>query len=113
MGNSWVEIPLNFVYSKQEFEIIRQGFVPKSMDDRWFIYVKDGHIFFHRSWTGVLIYDCFFEESEHEIIISSMHANRDTQEYLNLDCELDTSSVKQLLDQLFFPNFFKKPDSKF
>jgi len=35
---------------------IRLGIVPRSMDEKWFIFFEQPFLFFHRSWTGRLIY---------------------------------------------------------
>ncbi len=40
------------VFSHTEGERMRSGFVPRNMDDRWFVYFEEGWLNFHRSWTG-------------------------------------------------------------
>ena len=42
--------------SRQEFERVRAGFVPREMEDKWFIYYEAPFLFFHRSWTGQPVY---------------------------------------------------------
>ncbi|WP_223257705.1 hypothetical protein [Pectobacterium peruviense] len=46
--------PLNFqaLFTDAEAEQMRQGIIPKQMEDKWFIYFEDGWLRFHRSWTG-------------------------------------------------------------
>jgi hypothetical protein len=98
MSNSKIKIPLQLVYTNQEFELIRQGFIPEVMEDKWFVVVEDGHILFFRSWTGLMIYDCVFEEIGNEVWVSSMDVNRNLDEYLNTDNLLDIFQIKHLLD---------------
>jgi hypothetical protein len=35
---------------------LMEGLVPVEMEDKWFVYFEDGWLYFHRSWTGALIY---------------------------------------------------------
>ena len=47
---------LDRVFSPQDMDRIRRGVVPEAMEDKWFIYWKEGMLFFQRSWTGFCIY---------------------------------------------------------
>jgi hypothetical protein len=44
------------MFSDAEGGRMRQGFIPRDMDDRWYVYFQDGWLNFHRSWTGAHIY---------------------------------------------------------
>lgn len=35
---------------------IERGVVPVEMEDKWFVFFENPFLFFHRSWTGHLIY---------------------------------------------------------
>ncbi|MBX7067388.1 MAG: hypothetical protein K1X28_09165 [Parachlamydiales bacterium] len=98
------QIPLDLICKKSEFASIAQGFIPRNMDDRWVIVVENGHIFFYRSWTGAMIYDCVFEEKGDEIWISSMYANRNAHECSNTDDESDILQITDLLNWLVSQN---------
>ena len=45
-----VEIEL-FLSDAQYLKLI-QGFRPRDMDDKWFVYYEADWVYFHRSWTG-------------------------------------------------------------
>jgi hypothetical protein len=49
-------IPYQGTFSRQEFEKIREGLIPKVMEDKWFIYFEEPYLFLHRSWTGKPVY---------------------------------------------------------
>ena len=49
-------IPYNRRFSASEFAKLRAGLVPQTMDDKWFVYYAEPHLFFHRSWGGQGIY---------------------------------------------------------
>jgi hypothetical protein len=58
-------IRLDRTFSPDEMNLIKRGLVPEEMEDKWFIYWKDGTLFFHRSWTGYCLYAVHFvAESE-------------------------------------------------
>lgn len=100
MTESKAQIPLDLTYENEEFASIAQGLLPESMDDRWVIVVEDGHILFYRSWTGIMIYDCSFEEKEDGVWISSMYVNRNIEEYTNTNDQYDIWIVESWLNWL-------------
>jgi len=99
-----IQIPLQLVYTNQEFEVIRQGFIPRVMEDKWFVVVEGGQILFFRSWTGFMIYDCVFEEKGNEVWMTLMDVNRDSTEYSNTDDQHDIFQMKHLLDWVLTHN---------
>ncbi|MBS1839926.1 MAG: hypothetical protein JSS69_09910 [Acidobacteria bacterium] len=50
--SSGTPIPFRALWSQDQFIKITQGLIPKTMEDKWFIYYETPHLFFHRSWTG-------------------------------------------------------------
>ena len=38
------------------YDRIERGHIPMEMEDKWFIFLTDGMLRFHRSWTGACIY---------------------------------------------------------
>ena len=50
--------------SAPEFATLRCGLVPVAMEDRWFVFYEDPVLFFHRSWTGMLIFQVELAASE-------------------------------------------------
>ena len=43
-------------FSRGEIDQIALGLVPEAMEDKWFIYLEDGYLYFHRSWTGICVF---------------------------------------------------------
>jgi len=50
--------PINYaaVFSPAEFARLQEGLLPACMEDKWFVYYEEPHLFFHRSWTGSPVY---------------------------------------------------------
>lgn len=40
------------------------------MEDKWFIYLEDHHLYFHRSWTGLAIYRLTFSLGDGEYCVT-------------------------------------------
>ena len=51
-------------------------FVAQQMEDKWDIYLYDGHLSFARSWTGELVFRATFEFKEKEAIITEVEASQ-------------------------------------
>ena len=51
-------VPLRFqaAFDNGQFARLREGLVPREMEDKWFIYYEEPHLFLHRSWTGEPVY---------------------------------------------------------
>ncbi|MBI4760169.1 MAG: hypothetical protein ACOYYF_13050 [Chloroflexota bacterium] len=90
---------LNFVrtFTEQEFDCLAHGLIPKSMDDKWFIFMENDVLSFHRSWTGVCIYQVHFDKRH---AITAVWVNRDVQQYKETDNEYDQRLLNFLIDNL-------------
>ena len=44
------------IFDNQRMVLIKNGLIPFSMDDKWFIYFQEYTLHFQRSWTGACIY---------------------------------------------------------
>ena len=47
-----VAFPYAAEFNSAEFARLRDGLVPRTMEDKWFVYFEEPHLYFHRSWTG-------------------------------------------------------------
>lgn len=59
-ANPWegtcTEIAVRWPFSKEDLERISWGFVPRRMEDKWYIVQEGDEVRFHRSWSGTLCY---------------------------------------------------------
>ena len=49
-------IPFNATFTATESARLEAGLIPQAMEDKWFIYSQELHLFLHRSWTGQPVY---------------------------------------------------------
>ena len=52
-----VPIPYQAAFDSKQFARLKEGLIPREMEDKWFIYYEEPHLFLHRSWgTGRPVY---------------------------------------------------------
>jgi hypothetical protein len=49
-------IPCRETFTADEYERLRQGLMPESMEDKWAIFFEAPFLYLNRSWTGLLCY---------------------------------------------------------
>jgi hypothetical protein len=47
-----VPIPDHGAFDAEQFARLKEGLIPQTMEDKWFVYYEEPQLFFHRSWTG-------------------------------------------------------------
>ncbi|AVJ30287.1 hypothetical protein [Achromobacter spanius] len=94
--------PLHFQgrYTADEYARLRQGVIPQEMEDKWFIYLHDGWLRLHRSWTGNWIYALRLEQDGDAWTVTDSWVNRDPEQYRLTDAEYDRASLQRMLQWL-------------
>jgi hypothetical protein len=104
--NSWKTMPLparrekldiERTFTEQEYERLACGLIPEGMEDKWFIFMENDVLSFHRSWTGVCIYEVQFDNQR---TINDVWVNRDGEQYKVTDNEYDKKLLTFLIDNL-------------
>lgn len=85
------------VYSPTEMACIARGYIPNSMDEKWFIYFEDGRLFLHHSWTGICIYRVDFRPIETGWVMDEVWVNRHPKQYEQTD---DVEDGQRLLEMI-------------
>lgn len=71
-----------YTYSPKELDVLRQGFIPGSMEDKWFCYYENGTVNFYRSWTGKLIFRVILNKETNTHIVIKYYNNEEEKEDL-------------------------------
>ncbi|MGA7887813.1 MAG: HD domain-containing protein [Acidobacteriaceae bacterium] len=100
MPESRQRLPLRRTFNTGESILIRRGFVPASMDDKWFIYFNSAtsELLIHRSWTGYCIYILKLRKKDDGYEISEAWVNRDSEQFSSKDIGLDAEVASWLID---------------
>lgn len=51
-----VPIPYHAAFDADQFTRLREGLIPRAMEDKWVVFYEESQLFFHRSWTGMPVY---------------------------------------------------------
>ena len=87
-------------YSSFASWLISRGFTPRSMDDKWFIYLEAGMLVFRRSWTGFVIYEVEAQWRGDDLYLGQVKVNRDKRQYEETDDEYDKKLLAYLIDAI-------------
>lgn len=75
-----------YVFTDEQMQSIRQGFLPQCMNDKWFVYAaSETKVFMHRSWTGHCIYELDFLQRDGEWCLDTITVNNNPAEYKKPD----------------------------
>lgn len=106
MSDQYELLELDRTYTDAEMAAIHKGYCPVEMEGKWFIYWKDGELFFHRSWTGFCVYVVKFVDIEGGAKIVEIKANRDPTFWKRWAVdderqrEIETEQIRNLMDGL-------------
>lgn len=107
IGESWklISMPnrrtrLHFrrAFSAKEYSQIRRGLIPKEMEDKWCIVLADDWLYFHRSWTGLCIYQLRLAPAGQGYRVAEAWVNQDPQQYHGTDDFYDRTFLNGLID---------------
>jgi len=95
-------IPIKYqaVFSSEEFSRLKTGLVPQTMEDKWFIYYEEPHIFFHRSWTGKPVYKLTLNITPKEAQVVEALWSKDLATAADADVNYQAQLVDFLLSNL-------------
>ena len=89
--------PPSRVWNDDEMDAIRRGYVPHIMDEKWFIFMEGNHLFAHRSWTGIGIYEATFASTEGGYVIESAAVTGDSTKYGRSSDEVESLTLEVLI----------------
>ncbi len=103
------ELLVDGSYSAQEMDQIKQGFIPASQEDKWFIYYEGPWLHFHRSWTGTCIFQMLFVAEDGYFRADRLIVNQDPGQYKINDDNYNLSLAAYLIDHLLLGRFAQVP----
>lgn len=85
------------VWTSDEMEAIRRGYVPHMMEEKWFIFTEGNRLFLHRSWTGLGVYEAVFVPAAGGYVIESAVVTGDTAQYRRSPDEAESLTLEVLI----------------
>ena len=89
---------VNLEFTQEEYDRLAIGLIPLDMEDKSFIFLEDGWLYFHRSWTGICIYQLRLEKSGFNHQVAEAWVNRDLNQYKVSDDAYDVALLSFLID---------------
>lgn len=97
------KIDLDISFNNEQSNLIRLGFIPQAMEQKWFAYFKNNVLYQFRSWTGICIDEISFESSSSGLRAIYAKVNRDPEQYSQVSDREDASRIENLLSELASP----------
>lgn len=97
MPRTHTRVELAMDITAYEFEILAWGYIPETMDNRWFMYFDGESFNFYRSWTGFCIYQVKVERCRDHYHLPYVIVNRSEKQYGEMDDENDRIMCKKLI----------------
>lgn len=104
MPESHATIRVTRRFSFREIEKIKFGFRPHNMDDKWFIFFEENHLYIHRSLTGFCIYIVRFENKGGDYVACEIQANRNPNQYREIGESYDKQMAFWVIDFILLEN---------
>ncbi len=95
-----VTVPFVRTFEGLDACLIRNGYIPQEMEDKWFIHRKGSQLLFRRSWSGVLFYAADIREEPGRVIFDRVTINRDPKHHAETDTVQDLVDLAGLIDRL-------------
>lgn len=80
MPEKHVTVPLDLRLTDKQMATVLLGHIPEAMEDHWFMYCANNQIHYHRSWTGLCIFEAAFEKSFDGFRVSNLTINQDPEQ---------------------------------
>jgi len=94
------KIPFERFYSDVEAEKIFNGSIPKTMEDKWFIFSEGDWVYFHRSWTGHCIFALKLDGSPSGVCVAEAWVTRDSEHFNSSGVESDINMLSGLVKSI-------------
>ena len=98
-------LDLERVFTREDFARLCFGVVPRSMEDKWFVFFESPWLYLHRSWTGICVYQVRFAQSAAGVEIADVIANRQAGEGGELDASAEAHRLLFLLESIVRRNY--------
>jgi len=87
-------------FDAREHARLALGLVPRQMEDKWFIYLEDDWLHFHRSWTGFCTYALQLAATTEGSRVLEAWVTRDPAQYRTADDRRDAEILGYLVERL-------------
>jgi len=102
-------LPLSRTFTHDEYIALALGYKPRSPLEKWFIFMEDETLFFHRAQTGSCIFEAPLARSAENVTLRAAQVNREPQQYRSTDDEYDAALLNYLIDRFLLGRWVPLP----
>jgi len=95
-----VSLPYRASFDAEMFALVKQGLIPQAMEDKWFIYYDEPHLYLHRSWTGKPVYRLMLRSTSNGAEITEAQWSKDVADASKFGVEYEARLVDFLVSNL-------------
>ncbi len=94
------EHPARFIILRSDWELLKHGFWPRDMDDRWLAGYRRPWLELYRSWTDTLVFSVRIDDTADEVVAGPVRAARNEDWYRPVSAEKEVSLVRDVVGSL-------------
>jgi hypothetical protein len=94
------ELDFKMSYSREEYDKLSRGLVPRNMNNKWFVFLEDNWLHFYRDSSGFCIYKLKLVRDDDRYRVTEAYVNRDKSQYSGSDDDYDAKMLGWLIDNL-------------
>ena len=100
IGEHRERLPFTRVFTDAEYDLLTFGLIPNGMDDKWFIFLENDWMYFHRSWTGRCVFQLRLERVGDCFHAQETWIDLDALAKVDVDLVYESSLIAFLIDNL-------------
>ena len=102
-------LPLTRTFTYDEYIALALGYQPASPLEKWFIFLEEDVLFFHRAQTGSCIFQAPLERGATAVTLRAAEVNRDPEQYRNTADDYDAALLNYLIDRFLLGRWLPLP----
>ena len=92
-------LQLDGVFSAEHFAMVQRGYIPRTKQDKWFLYYHKGWLNIHRAASGSCIFKLQISTKEDHYVAPRVIVNRDKTQYKSASDDYDVKLMAYLIDR--------------
>lgn len=97
LPDQYATIPLDIRLDARQAARLRQGFIPRMQEEKWFAFFENDTLYQHRSWTGICIDQVHFVPDGGGLRATHAEVNRDPDQYGGSDDAADAARIEEMV----------------
>jgi 8-oxo-dGTP diphosphatase len=102
-SGDYVTIPLAMSFSASQAQLIKMGFIPSEMEEKWFAYFDNNILYQHRSWSGLCVDRVYFKSDGDVLRATHAEVSQEAAQSMDQCYAYSSRRIEEMLCQLADP----------